>query len=121
LEIEAQEIARVVIDGRSGVVVLGGDVRISPVAVAVGSLVVKIREAPVVVQPPPLSPGETREVPWTEIEVIEEEKRLVPIRGASVGELVNSLNRIGATPREIISVLQAIKAAGALKAKLEVL
>jgi len=109
------------VSSRTGTVVLGGSVRIGPVAVAVGSLVVKVKEKPEVVQPPPLSPGETREVPRTEVEVVEEKKRLVPLRGTTVQDLVNSLNRIGATPREIISILQAIKSAGALKAKLEVL
>ncbi len=121
IEIESSQVARVVIDSRTGTVVFGGNVRISPVAVAVGSLVVKVKEAPQVIQPPPLSEGETAIVPRTEVEVIEEKRRIVPITGTSVAELVNSLNRIGATPREIISVLQAIKEAGALKAKLEVL
>ncbi len=121
IEINTSQVAKVIIDGRTGTVVFGGNVRISPVAVAVGSLIVKIKERPQVVQPPPFSPGETKVVPRTEIEVVEEKKRIVPIKGASVEELVNSLNRIGATPREIISVLQAIKEAGALKAKLEVL
>ena len=121
LEVETSPTAVVVVDGRSGTVVLGGEVRIDPVAVAVGSLVVKIKETPQVVQPPPLSPGETRVVPRTEVQVTEEERRIVPLRGTTVSELVDSLNRIGATPREIISVLQAIKEAGALKAKLEVL
>ena len=121
LEVKTSYPARVVIDGRTGTVVLGGNVRIDPVAVAVGSLVIKVVERPIVVQPPPFSPGETREVPRTEVEVREEEKRLVPIRGTTVQELVDSLNMLGATPREIISILQAIKEAGALKAKLEVL
>ena len=121
LEVKTSQVAKVVIDGRSGTIVLGGDVKISPVAVAVGSLVVKVKERPEVVQPPPLSPGKTKVVPRTEIKVIEEKRRLVPLRGTTVQELVTSLNRIGATPREIISVLQAIKSAGALKAKLEVL
>jgi len=121
LEVKTSQTARVVVDGRTGTIVLGGEVSISPVAVAVGSLVVKVREAPQVVQPPPLSPGETKVVPRTQIQVTEESRRIIPIKGTTVGELVNSLNSIGATPREIISVLQAIKEAGALKAKLEVL
>lgn len=121
IEVSTSTVARVVIDGRSGIVLLGGNVSIDPVAVAVGSLIVKITERPQVSQPPPLSPGETREVPRTEIKVEEEEKRLVQIKGATVSELVDALNKLGATPREIIQVLQAIKAAGALKAKLEVL
>ncbi|NPB08212.1 MAG: flagellar basal body P-ring protein FlgI [Aquificae bacterium] len=121
IEVSPSVVARVVIDGRSGIVLLGGNVTIEPVAVAVGSLVVKIKERPEVVQPPPLSPGETREVPRTEIEVVEEEKRLVELKGTTVSELVDALNKLGATPREIIQVLQAIKRAGALRAKLEVL
>lgn len=121
LQVQTHEVARVVVDGRSGTVVLGGNVKISPVAVAVGSLVVKVKEMTEVSQPPPLSGGQTKEVPRTQIEVVEEDRRLVPIKGATVGELVKSLNKIGATPREIISVLQAVKEAGALKAKLEVL
>ena len=121
IEISPDTVAKVVIDSRSGVVLFGGNVSIEPVAVAVGSLVVEIKERPEVVQPPPLSPGETRVVPRTEVEVKEEKKRIVELRGATVSELVNALNKLGATPREIIQVLQAIKAAGALRAKLEVL
>ncbi|MFN3599267.1 MAG: flagellar basal body P-ring protein FlgI [Aquificaceae bacterium] len=121
LEIEVPSLAKVVIDGRSGIVLFGGDVAINPVSVAVGSLTVIIRETPEVVQPLPLSPGETVVVPRTDIKVQEKEARMVQLRGATVSQLVESLNRIGVTPREIISVLQAIKAAGALKAKLEVL
>ncbi len=121
LEVSASQTARVVIDGRTGTIVLGGNVRIGPVAVAVGSLVVKVKEKPQVVQPKPFGKGETKEVPRTEIEVIEEERRVVPLKGTTVKDLVDSLNSIGATPREIISVLQAIKSAGALRAKLEVL
>ncbi len=121
IEVKISPPAKVVIDGRSGIVLLGGNVTIEPVAVAIGSLIVKIKERPQVVQPPPLSPGETVVVPGTEIEVKEEERRILELRGATVSELVNALNKIGATPREIIQVLQAIKAAGALKAKLEVL
>ncbi|AAC07571.1 flagellar basal body P-ring protein FlgI [Aquifex aeolicus] len=121
LEVSTSSVAKVVIDGRSGIVLLGGNVSIEPVAVAVGSLVVEIKERPEVVQPPPLSPGETKVVPRTEVKVKEEKKRLVQIKGTTVSELVDALNSIGATPREIIQVLQAIKSAGALKAKLEVL
>jgi len=121
LEVQTSSVAKVIIDGRSGIVLLGGNVSIEPVAVAIGSLVVEIKERPKVVQPPPLSPGETKVVPRTEIKVKEEKKRLVQIKGATVSELVDALNAIGATPREIIQILQAIKAAGALKAKLEVL
>lgn len=121
INVSTDSIAKVVIDSRSGVILFGGNISIEPVAVAVGSLVVEIRERPEVSQPPPLSPGETKVIPRTEIEVEEEKKRIVEIKGTTVSELVNALNKLGATPREIIQILQAIKAAGALKAKLEVL
>ncbi|WP_448583418.1 flagellar basal body P-ring protein FlgI [Thermocrinis sp.] len=121
IDLDVPSVAKVVIDGRSGTVLFGGEVTINPVSVTVGTLTVSIKEIPEVVQPPPLSPGETTVVPRTEIKVEEKERRLVQLRGATVSQLVESLNRIGATPREIISILQAIKAAGALKAKLEVL
>ena len=121
VDLDVPSVAKVVIDGRSGVVLLGGDVRINPVSVAVGTLTVTIVERLEVSQPPPLSPGETVVVPRTEVQVKEKEGRFAQITGTTVGELVNTLNKIGATPREIISILQAIKQAGALKAKLEVL
>ncbi|NPA33211.1 MAG: flagellar basal body P-ring protein FlgI [Aquificae bacterium] len=121
IEVRTSSVAKVVVDGRSGVVLFGGNVSIEPVAVAVGSLIVRVVEKPEVSQPPPLSGGKTKVVPRTELEVREEGKRFVQIRGATVAELVDALNKLGATPREIIQVLQAIKAAGALKAKLEVL
>lgn len=121
IRLDVPSFARVVVDGRSGVVLLGGDVAINPSWVAVGSLVVYIKETPEVSQPPPLSPGETRVVPRTEVKVEEEQRRIVELKGATVAQLVESLNRIGATPREIIAVLQALKASGALRAKLEVL
>ena len=121
VELDVPSVAKVVIDGRSGTVLLGGDVTINPVSVAIGTLTVTIKEAPEVSQPPPLSPGQTAVVPRTEVKVEEKERRFVQLRGATVSQLVESLNRIGATPREIVSILQAIKAAGALRAKLEVL
>jgi flagellar P-ring protein precursor FlgI len=120
-EVDVPSVAKVVIDGRTGTVLLGGDVVINPVSVAVGTLTVTIKETPQVSQPPPLSPGQTAVVPRTEVKVEEKERRLLELRGATVSQLVESLNKLGATPREIISILQAIKSAGALRAKLEVL
>ncbi len=121
IELDVPRVSKVVVDSRTGTIILGGDVSINPVSVATGSLIVKITEEPQIVQPPPLSGGTTQQAERTTVQVKEETKRIVPLRGATVKELVDSLNEIGATPREIISVLQAIKAAGALKAKLEVL
>ncbi len=119
LSIEPDVPARVVIDERTGTVVMGENVRISKVAIAHGNLSVQIREQPIVSQPPPFSPGATVVVPRTEITTKEEKARLVVIEeGASVGDLVRALNAVGATPRDLISIFQAIKAAGALQAEL---
>jgi flagellar P-ring protein precursor FlgI len=123
LEIEPDQPARVVIDERTGIIVMGEDVRISTVAVAQGNLTVRITETPQVSQPAPLSEGETTVVPRTEIEVdTGEERRLgVVDSGLTLQELVQSLNALGIGPRDMISILQTIKAAGALQADLEVL
>ncbi len=121
LDVNLPTIAKVVVDSRTGTIVFGGDVTIKPVAVAVGSLTVRIEERPEVSQPQPFAEGQTQIIPRTQVEIQEEGKRIVEIKGTKVSELVESLNRIGATPREIISILQAIKSAGALNARLEVL
>ena len=113
--------ARVVINERTGTVVVGGPVTISPVAVAHGSLTVEIRTTAAVSQPPPLSGGETVVLPETAITVEEEAAALAPLRAATVDDLVRSLNALHATPRDLIAILQAIKQAGALHAELEVL
>lgn len=119
LEIHPDTSAKVVIDERTGTVVIGENVRISRVAVAHGNLSVEIREFPEVVQPYPFSPGETVIVPRTEIRAKEEKVRIVVLEeGATLGELVRALNAVGATARELIAILQAIKAAGALQADL---
>ncbi len=111
--------ARVVIDERTGTVVMGENVRVSKVAVAHGNLSVQIRERPRVSQPPPFSAGETVVTPETEIVAREEAARVVVIEeGVSIGELVRALNAVGATPRDLIAIFQAIKAAGALQAEL---
>ena len=122
LEVEPDVPARVVIDERTGTVVIGENVRVSRVAIAHGNLSVEIRETPEVVQPQPLAPGETVVVPRTEVEAKEEKARVVVLEeGASIGELVRALNAVGATPRDLIAVLQAIKAAGALQAELVIM
>lgn len=122
LEIVPDVPARVVIDEKTGTVIIGENVRISKVAVAHGNLSVEIKEMPEVYQPYPLSPGETVVVPRTEVEAKEEKARVVVLEeGATLGELVRALNAVGATARELIAVLQAIKAAGALHADLIVM
>ena len=123
LQVEPDTVARVIIDERTGTVVMGENVRISTVAVAHGSLFVQIKEAPVVSQPPPVSEtGETVIVPRTRVTVEEGEDRLILVpRGIGIGDVVNALNAIGVNPRDLIAILQAIKAAGSLHAELDII
>jgi len=123
LDVEPDAVAKVIIDERTGTVVMGENVRISTVAVAHGALFIQIKEEPVAVQPPPLSEeGQTAILPRTRVAVTEgQDKILVVPKGISLGEVVNALNSIGVTPRDLISIMQAIKAAGALHAELEII
>lgn len=116
-------IARVVVDDRSGTIVIGANVRIGQVAVSQGGLTVIVQESFAVSQPQPFSVGgSTVVVPETEIEVQEREGSFTVLEGeVSLQELVNGLNAIGVTARQTISILQAIKAAGALHAHLEII
>jgi flagellar P-ring protein precursor FlgI len=119
LEIPTDTPAKVVIDERTGTVVIGENVRISKVAIAHGNISIQVKEYPEVYQPYPFSPGETVVVPRTEIEAKEKKAKVVILEeGATLGELVRALNAVGATATELISILQAIKAAGALQAEL---
>jgi flagellar P-ring protein precursor FlgI len=122
LHIEPDLAARVVIDERSGIIVMGRDVRVSTVAIAQGNLTVTITEAPVVSQPAPFSQGRTVEVPRSTVTVTEEGRKLgIVNEGVSLRELVDGLNALGIGPRDLISILQAIKAAGAIQAEIEVM
>lgn len=124
LRVEIDQPARVVIDEASGVIVMGENVRISTVAIAQGNLTIRITETPQVSQPSPFSAtGNTEVVDRTEIEVTEDEDRKLTVlpSGVSLQELVNGLNSLGIGPRDMITILQAIKAAGALQAEIEVL
>jgi flagellar P-ring protein precursor FlgI len=114
--------ARVVIDDRTGTIILGSEVRLSTVAVSHGGLTVRVTEAPEVSQPPPFSPGRTVVVPRTNVQVSEGGNgRLVVLpAGSTLGELVNSLNALHTGVRDQIAILQAIKDAGALQADLVV-
>ncbi len=116
--------AKVVIDEQSGVIVMGSDVRISTVAIAQGNLTIRVNETPQVSQPQPFAAqGQTVAVPRTNIDVDEETgKRLIMLQdGVSLQSLVNGLNALGIGPRDMISILQAIKAAGALQAEIQVI
>lgn len=124
LRVTPDQVARVVIDERSGVIVMGENVRISTVAIAQGNLTIRVTEMPQVSQPQPFSQnGATVVVPRTEIEVDEgaDRKLAVVSEGMSLQELVNGLNALGIGPRDMITILQAIKAAGALQAEIEVI
>lgn len=125
LRIAPDHVARIVIDERSGVIVMGKDVRISTVALAQGNLTIRITETPQVSQPQPFSEGgETVVVPRSTIEVTDdgEGKQLAVLpEGVSLQELVTNLNALGVGPRDIITILQAIKASGALQAEIEVM
>jgi flagellar P-ring protein precursor FlgI len=120
LLIEPDMTARVVIDARTGTIVIGQDVQISTVAVTHGTLTVRITEKPKVSQPLPLSNGKTVVTPQTDIDTNEEGGQLSVIGGTSLRSLVAGLNRIGLKPPGIIAILQAIKTAGALQADLVV-
>lgn len=119
LLVEPDTPARVVIDERTGTVVIGRDVQISTVAVTHGNLTVRITEAPIVSQPSPFSRGgETKVVPQTFIEANEAGSQVAILRGTDLHRLVRGLNQIGLKPSGIIAILQAIKSAGALQADL---
>ncbi|MCH2630537.1 MAG: flagellar basal body P-ring protein FlgI [Pseudomonadota bacterium] len=116
--------AKVVIDEQTGIIVMGENVRISTVAIAQGNLTIRITETPQVSQPLPFSEeGDTVTVPRTQIEIDEDDDKRLSVLSNSVTlqELVDGLNALGIGPRDMISILQAIKAAGALQAEIELL
>lgn len=142
LDVQPDSVAKVVIDERTGTVVMGENVRISPIAVAHGNLSIQIKKQYEVSQPLPLAPapptgaapstgdqgvvtvpgGATVVTPSESTTAEEQSAKLMVVNGgASIGELVRALNAIGVTPRDLISILQAIKAAGALQAELEII
>jgi len=124
LRVEPDQLARVIIDEQSGIIVMGENVRISTVAIAQGSLTIRITEAEQVSQPSPFAEtGSTETVDRTNIEADEgEDKRLMVLKsGVTLQEMVNGLNALGIGPRDMITILQAVKASGALQAEIEVM
>lgn len=119
IRVEPERRARVVVDQRSGTIVMGADVRISQVAVSQGNLTLRIEEAPLVVQPNPFSDGEAIVVPRTGASIEEEPGTgLAELReGTSLSEVIAGLNALGVSPRDMIDILKSIKAAGALHAE----
>ena len=118
LVVDVDSPARIVVDERTGTIVIGSAVRVSPVAVTHGSLTVKITETPTVSQPEPLSDGETVVEPSTSIEAGQPDGQMALVEGPTLERLVRGLNRMGLKPNGIIAILQAIKSAGALQADL---
>lgn len=124
LQVAPDSAAKIVVDEKSGTIVMGKDVRISEVAIAQGNLTIRITETPQVSQPQPFSQGGTTQVvPRTNVDINKGEGNKVTVlpSGISIQELVASLNALGVTPRDVITILQSIKAAGALQADIEVI
>ena len=123
LRVQPDTPARIIIDESNGIVVMGENVRISKVAVAQGNLTVRITETPEVVQPNPFADGDTVEVPRTDVEVDpQDDRKMVVLEpGVTLNELVDGLNALGVGPRDMINIIQAIRAAGALQAEIGVM
>jgi flagellar P-ring protein precursor FlgI len=122
LTVDADRPARVVVNERTGTIVMGRDVHISPVAILHGNLTVEIQTSLDISQPPPLSGGTTAAAAKVEVDAKEERARNIVLKqGATVEELVHALAAIGSTPRDVIAILQNLRAAGALDAELEVI
>jgi flagellar P-ring protein precursor FlgI len=122
MDVTPDTVAKVILDERTGTVVIGENVRIATVAIAHGNLSIEIKESQNVSQPPPLSQGRTVVTPDSEVQVREDRGQLLLVPQAiTIRDLVRALNSIGVTPRDLITIFQAIKAAGALQAKLEIM
>ncbi|HEY9721103.1 MAG TPA: flagellar basal body P-ring protein FlgI, partial [Oscillatoriaceae cyanobacterium] len=122
LTLRADHVAKVVIEERTGTIIMGANTRIDPVALSHGSLVIKVQAQTTTSQPGPLSGGQT--VTTTNSQVSADEKpahTVVFESGTTLGQLIRALNSLGVTPREMISIVQDIKAAGALNAQLEII
>jgi flagellar P-ring protein precursor FlgI len=124
LRIRPDQLARIIIDEQSGTIVMGDNVKISTVAIAQGSLTIRVTETPQVSQPGPFAEvGETETVARTEVEADEDsdKKMTVVNSGVTLQDLVNGLNSLGIGPRDLITILQAVKASGALQAEISVM
>jgi flagellar P-ring protein precursor FlgI len=122
LSIETDRQARIVINERTGTIVMGKEVQIAPVSILHGALTVEVRTTLTVSQPQPLATGQTTVVPDKQVRVSEEQAKNIQLEpGATVEELVRALLAIGSTPRDVIAILQNLRAAGALQAEVEVI
>jgi len=122
LEVEPDGPARVVINERTGTIVAGENVTVEPVAIAHGTITVNIQSKPVISQPEPFSGGQTVQTRESEISVTQETARVVELpAGVKLSDITNALNKIGATPRDIVAIFQALKQAGALRSELVIM
>ncbi len=122
LNVQPDAIAKIVVDESSGIVVMGENVRVSTVAVAQGNLTISVQEDPFVSQPNPFSKGETVAGTKSSVKVEEDDGDLIVVKGGvALKDLVAGLNSLGVNPRDLIQILQALKAAGALQAEIEVM
>ncbi|MBY0264620.1 MAG: flagellar basal body P-ring protein FlgI [Holosporales bacterium] len=121
LYVVPDQVARVILDEKEGVIVMGEHVRISTVAIAQGNLTIQISESSQISQPGSFSSGTTEKVEQSDVEVTESGKKMIILpSGVTLGELVKGLNAFGVTPRDMAAILRAIKAAGAMQAELEI-
>ena len=121
LSVEVDSPARVIVNEAAGTVVMTADVRVSPVAIAQGGLTISVTENPVASQPDPLSGGQTQVLPRTQVSVDDGGgASLAMVEGESLKTLVGGLNRLGVSPRDLITILQTLRSAGALQAEIEV-
>ncbi len=122
IRVQLQPKARVVVNEKTGTVIMGSDVKVGPVSIVQGGLSILVSSTPVVSQPAPLSKGTTATAAKKDVTVTEEKPKTLSIEtGVSVGKLAEMLNALGTTPRDLVAILQAIKDAGALNAELRVL
>jgi flagellar P-ring protein precursor FlgI len=121
IDVDSDVESRVIINERTGTIIVGGLVMIKPCQIAHGSLMIKVSPIPVVSQPEPLSSGTTVATMVPQVSVKEEEAFLMPVQGTSAGEVAEALNKLKVTPRDMISIFQALREAGALEADLEIM
>ncbi len=123
LNVSVDTLAKVIINERTGTVVMGERIRISPVAISHGNLTIEVSTDYKVSQPSPFAPAnaQTVVVPQTKMEVKEQKSSLVEVSGVTLGEVVRALNSLGVTPRDLIAIVQALKSSGALKVELEII
>lgn len=119
LELQLDHVLKVVVNERTGTVVMGADIPLSPVAIAHGGLSIEVARQNQVSQPNPLAKGETTAVTNTEVRVREDQGKVTLVKGATVGDVVGALNAMGVTPRDLIVILQSMREAGGLQAEIE--